>query len=82
MPIYQGKDSKGCVSLRKKQYCILNKQYDKESYGKLKARIIDQMNAMPFVERSERNASPAGGCISELVMTSKRFNTPWPASRR
>ncbi len=33
----------GCVGLRKKQYCILNKQYDKESYEKLKAQIIADM---------------------------------------
>ena len=33
----------GCVGLKKKKYCILNKQYDKEEYEKLKAHIIADM---------------------------------------
>lgn len=33
----------GCVGLRKKDYCILNKQYDKVAYDALQARIIDDM---------------------------------------
>ncbi len=33
----------GCVGLRKKQYCILNKQYGKEEYGAAVVRIIEKM---------------------------------------
>jgi hypothetical protein len=33
----------GCVGLKKKKYCILNKQYTKEEYEKLKNRIIEDM---------------------------------------
>lgn len=33
----------GCVGLRKKKYCILNKQYEKEEYEKLKEKIIESM---------------------------------------
>jgi|SRR3989344_1482653 len=33
----------GCVGLKKKKYCILNKQYTKEEYEKLKAKIILDM---------------------------------------
>jgi len=33
----------GCVGLRQKQYCILNKQYSKEDYYALLKRIIDHM---------------------------------------
>jgi hypothetical protein len=33
----------GCVGLRKKKYCILNKQYTKEEYEKLKVQIISNM---------------------------------------
>lgn len=33
----------GCIGLRKKKYCILNKQYNKEEYEKLKAEIISDM---------------------------------------
>jgi len=35
----------GCVSLRKKKYCILNKQYTKEEYEALKEKIIADMKA-------------------------------------
>jgi len=38
----------GCVSLRKKQYCIFNKQYSKEEYEELVPRLIEHMNAMPY----------------------------------
>ena len=37
------KDLFGCVGLRKKQYCILNKQYTKEEYDALVPRIIEHM---------------------------------------
>jgi hypothetical protein len=33
----------GCVGLKKKQHCILNKQYSKEEYTKLKQQIIQKM---------------------------------------
>jgi len=33
----------GCVGLKKKKYCILNKQYTKESFDELRTRIIDDM---------------------------------------
>jgi len=36
-------DCFGCVSLRKKQYYILNKQYNKEDYEKLVAEIKEKM---------------------------------------
>lgn len=39
----------GCVGLKKKQYCILNKQYSKDDYFKLRNRIIEHMNSMPYV---------------------------------
>ena len=33
----------GCVGLKKKKYCILNKQHTKESFDKLRTRIISDM---------------------------------------
>jgi uncharacterized protein YbaR (Trm112 family) len=33
----------GCVGLRKKKYCILNKEYSKEEYEKLRGDIIESM---------------------------------------
>ena len=38
----------GCVGLRNKQYCILNKQYSKEEYEKMVPRIIAHMEEMPY----------------------------------
>lgn len=37
------KDVFGCVSLKKKQYCILNKQYSKEEYHVTMGRILNHM---------------------------------------
>ncbi len=39
----QLKDCFGCVGLRGKKYCILNKQYSKEEYEQLVPKIIEQM---------------------------------------
>ncbi|MEI7810435.1 MAG: hypothetical protein WCI41_02665 [bacterium] len=33
----------GCIGLRKKDYCILNKKYDKETYEKISKEIINKM---------------------------------------
>jgi hypothetical protein len=33
----------GCIGLQHKEYCILNKQYSKEEYEKLKTKIIEHM---------------------------------------
>ncbi len=41
----------GCIGLRKKEYCILNKQYSKEEYKELVPRIIEQMSKIPYVDR-------------------------------
>ncbi len=44
----------GCVGLRGKEYCILNKQYTKKEYEKLVPQIIDHMNKMPYVDKQGR----------------------------
>jgi hypothetical protein len=45
---HSSSDLFGCVGLRKKQYCILNKQYTKEEYEELVPKIIEHMNNMPY----------------------------------
>ena len=47
-------DCFACIGLRHKQYCILNKQYTKESFNKLRTRIIEHMNEMPYVDKNGR----------------------------
>lgn len=44
-----------CVSLRKKSYCILNKQYTKEEYNELIPKIKEHMESMPYVDLKGRN---------------------------
>ncbi|MEI7424765.1 MAG: hypothetical protein WCK10_01455 [Candidatus Staskawiczbacteria bacterium] len=44
----------GCISLRNKQYCILNKQYTKEEYEELVPKIIEHMNNMPYIDKKGR----------------------------
>jgi hypothetical protein len=40
----------GCISLRNKQYCILNKQYTKEEYEELVPKIIKHMSEVPYID--------------------------------
>ncbi len=44
----------GCVGLRSKQYCILNKQYTKKEYEELVPKIIQHMNDMPYIDSRGR----------------------------
>ena len=44
----------GCVSLRNKQYCILNIQYTKERYLELIEKIKKQMNKIPYIDKNEK----------------------------
>ncbi len=40
----------GCVGLRNKSYCVLNKQYTKREYEELVQKIIAHMYEMPYVD--------------------------------
>ncbi|MEX2052492.1 MAG: hypothetical protein WD991_02250 [Candidatus Paceibacterota bacterium] len=48
--LFSSSDCFGCVGLKKKQYCILNRQYTKEEYEKLAAKIKKNMDEMPYVD--------------------------------
>jgi hypothetical protein len=41
----------GCEGLRKKNYCILNKEYSKEEYEELLPKIIEHMKNMPYTNK-------------------------------
>ena len=43
MHIHNSKNLFGCLSLKNKEYCILNKQYSKEEYEIMRERIIKHM---------------------------------------
>ena len=51
---FSSKNLFGCIGLRGKQYCILNKQYSKEEYEKLVPKIIEQMSAVPYTDKKGR----------------------------
>jgi len=40
----------GCANVRKKEYYILNKQYSKEEFEKLREKIIQDMNEHPYTD--------------------------------
>ncbi|MBN2095987.1 zinc-ribbon domain containing protein [Candidatus Peregrinibacteria bacterium] len=42
---YYSNNCFGCIGLRRKKYCILNKQYSKEEYEELVPQIIERMKA-------------------------------------
>ncbi len=52
--LVKNSDLFGCVALRNKQYCILNKQYTKEQYEALIPKIMRHMNDMPYVDNAGR----------------------------
>ena len=51
MNLFSCSDCFGCVGLKKKQYCIFNKQYTKEDYEILVEKIKRQMNEIPYVDK-------------------------------
>jgi len=44
------KNNFGCVNLKRKSYCILNKEYPKEKYEELKKQIIENMKRNPYID--------------------------------
>lgn len=44
----------GCIGMKKKSHCILNKQYKKEDYKKLKAQILEDIKKNPYVDKLGR----------------------------
>ncbi len=41
----------GCIGLKNKKYCILNKQYTKKEYEELLPKIKKHMDEMPYVDK-------------------------------
>jgi len=54
-------DCFGCVGLRNKEYCVFNKQYTKEEYEKIVAKIIEHMQkTQEWGEFFPNGSSPFG----------------------
>ncbi len=47
---HNSNDLFGCIGIRNKQYCILNRQYSKEEYEGLVPKIIRHMKEMPYID--------------------------------
>ncbi len=54
MYVVNSSDCFGCVNLQGKKYCILNKEYSKEEYFKLKEKIIKELEANPYIDKKGR----------------------------
>ena len=48
---FSSADCFGCVGLKKKQYCVLNKQYTKEEYKLIVEKIKKHMDEMPYMDK-------------------------------
>jgi hypothetical protein len=48
------KNNFGCINLKRKSYCILNKQYTKVEFEKLKKEIIEDMKNNPYIDETGR----------------------------
>ena len=44
----------GCVSMKSKKNCILNKQYTEDQFHRIVPEIIQHMNEMPYVDKKGR----------------------------
>ena len=64
--LHNNKNIFGCISLRSKQYCILNKQYTKEEYEQLVPQIIRHMSDMPYIDSKGRTYKHGEFFPSEL----------------
>ncbi|MFA6177700.1 MAG: hypothetical protein WC694_02280 [Candidatus Paceibacterota bacterium] len=48
------KNNFGCVNLKRKSHCILNKEYNKKEYEILKEKIIEDMKKNPYIDEKGR----------------------------
>ncbi len=51
---YTTSNSFGCISLKNKEFCILNKQYSREQYFEMVEKIKKHMNDMPYFDKKDR----------------------------
>ncbi|MBI2888445.1 MAG: hypothetical protein HYY10_00810 [Candidatus Liptonbacteria bacterium] len=56
---YNSSNLFGCIGLKKKEYCILNKQYAKDEYEKVRMKIVEQMKAMPYISNKGPSSAEA-----------------------
>lgn len=52
--LFGGSYQFGCVSAKKRTYCILNKEYPAGAFEKLREKIIRHMHDMPYIDKKGR----------------------------
>jgi len=52
--MFSSSDCFGCVGLKKKQYCIFNKQYTKDEYLQIVEKIKCHMDETPYIDKKGR----------------------------
>jgi hypothetical protein len=50
MQVMTSKNMFGCIGMRKKAFCILNKEYTEDEYNKLRTQIIADMEKNPYTD--------------------------------
>ena len=81
---HSSSDLFGCVGLRSKQHCILNKQYTKEDYFHVRDKIIAHMKDVPYVDtrgRIYRYGELFPPEFSPLAYTEAAVNNYYPLSK-
>lgn len=74
----------GCVSLKNKENAILNKVYSEQEFADLRKKIIEQMNAMPYVDKGGRTYRYGEFLPIELIPFAYNETTAreyWPLSK-
>ncbi|MDP4008160.1 MAG: hypothetical protein Q8P68_03120 [Candidatus Peregrinibacteria bacterium] len=64
----------GCSGLKRKKYCILNKQYTKEEYEALVPRIIEHMKNTPYTGQAHASACTEWGEFFPPSISLFRYN--------
>ncbi|MFZ2149657.1 MAG: hypothetical protein WAV15_00675 [Minisyncoccia bacterium] len=78
------KNNFGCVNLKRKGHCILNKEYSKEEYEKLRVKIIEDMTKNPYVDEQGRAYSYGeffGVGFSKFAYNNSTANKFFPKTR-
>ncbi len=65
----------GCIMLKHKKYCILNKQYTKKEYEKIIPKIKEHMNNMPYIDKKGRVYKYGEFLPSEISLWA--YNETW-----
>ena len=75
--IHNVKNLFGCVGLQKSEFCILNKQYTKEEYENLAAKIIEKMQkdaeAHAEEDKKKKEQAELKNQAEAVVFTTEKF---------